>query len=137
MAAWCRRSRWPACCCRCFQQRQAGRRTRQWLTAIKTADGDEQHLAGQRDLIHQSAQPGQPGFPADDAGGLLRAEFTGAWHATDPLGECVQRRPRAQQRLWTGHARGAQSAVTPRIPLVPAWSHSDDWAGVTTASTER
>ena len=28
---------------------------------------DEQDLAGLRDLIHQSAQPGQSGFPADDA----------------------------------------------------------------------
>ena len=38
--------------------------------------GNEQYLAGRWDRIHQSAQPGQPGFPADDACG----EFTGTWH---------------------------------------------------------
>ncbi len=42
--------------------------------------GDQQDLACLRDRIHQSAQPGQPGVPADDGCGLLRGEFTGAWH---------------------------------------------------------
>ena len=33
--------------------------------------GDDQHLAGLRDGIQQSAQPGQPRVPANDPGGRL------------------------------------------------------------------
>ena len=87
--------------------------------------GDEQDLACLRDRIHQPAQPGQPGFPADDGCGLLCGEFTGTWHVPVLSASALrQRRPQAQQRPWPGHARSAQSAVTPRIPPVPAWSHS-------------
>ena len=43
--------------------------------------GDQQDLAGQRDRIHQCAQPGQPGFPADDTCELSFGRVTRAWHA--------------------------------------------------------
>ena len=42
--------------------------------------GDDQDLARLRDRIHQRAQPGQRGVPADDGCGLLWGEFTGAGH---------------------------------------------------------
>ena len=88
--------------------------------------GDQQHLAGRRDRIYQGAQPGQPGVPADDRCLLLCGEFTGAWHGPVLSASAFrQRRPQAQQRPRPGHARSAQSAVTPRIPprtgLEPQW----------------
>src|SRR5258708_14446974 len=59
----------------------------------------------------------------------LRGEFTGAWHVPVLSASAFrQRRPQAEQRPRPGHARRAQSAVTPRIPPVPTWSHSEDQA---------
>src|SRR5258708_32501491 len=59
----------------------------------------------------------------------LRGEFTGPWHVPVLSASAFrQRRPQAEQRPRPGHARRAQSAVTPRIPPVPTWSHSEDQA---------
>jgi hypothetical protein len=41
---------------------------------------DDQDVACLRDRVHQRAQPGQHGVPADDGCGLLCGEFTGAGH---------------------------------------------------------
>src|SRR4029077_10037272 len=42
--------------------------------------GDDQDLACLRGRIHQPAQPGQSGFPANDESGLKCGEYTGTWH---------------------------------------------------------
>jgi hypothetical protein len=91
--------------------------------------GDQQDLARPRDRIYQSAQPGQPGLPANDARGLLGGKFTGTWHLPVLSASAFrQRRPQAKPRPRPEHARGAQSAVSRRIPPLPIWSQSDDWA---------
>ena len=48
-----------------------GRIIQEHCLAHARLTGDQQHLAGLREGLYQSAQPGKPGFPANDACGLL------------------------------------------------------------------
>jgi hypothetical protein len=58
----------------------AGRVRQQHGLAHPRLAGDQQDLAGQRDRVHQRAQPGQRGIPANNQCGVLCGQFTGTWH---------------------------------------------------------
>ena len=82
--------------------------------------GDQQDLAGLRDRIHQRAQPGQPGVPADDA---ARAAVRGVHRdlaCACPLGQCVSSTPSPRPTATAARACPQRAKCShPAIPPAP------------------
>ena len=101
--------------------------------------GDQQDLAGLRDRIHQSAQPGQTGVPANDQCGPLCGEFTGTWHVACPLGQCVSSTPSPRPTATAARACPQRAKCSHTTDTARACLGATVMTGpeVTAASSER